>query len=100
MRSFSPTGLPPDVARAECAERAAKAMVRARLDMDTIDVSAVDPGPLGHSYIGDSPSVLDDVAKLVDGGARAGVRLGNPVTGPLGAYWRIAAAVAPSGGTH
>jgi esterase/lipase superfamily enzyme len=68
--------------------------------MDTIDVSAVDPGPLGHSYIGDSPSVLDDVAKLVDGGARAAARLGDPVTGPLGAYWRMAAAVVPSGGTH
>lgn len=68
--------------------------------MDTIDVSAVDPGPLGHSYIGDSPSVLDDVAKLVDDGTRAGARLGDPVTGPLGAYWRMAAAVVPAGGTH
>ena len=68
--------------------------------MDTIDVSAVDPGPLGHSYIGDSPSVLDDVAKLVGAGARAGARLGDPVTGPLGAYWRIAAAVAPPDGTR
>jgi esterase/lipase superfamily enzyme len=68
--------------------------------MDTIDVSAVDPGPLGHSYIGDSPSVLDDVAKIVDQGMRAGVRLGVPVSGPDGTYWRMAAAVVPAGGTH
>ncbi|HEY3594428.1 MAG TPA: alpha/beta hydrolase [Polyangiaceae bacterium] len=68
--------------------------------MDTIDVSAVDPGPLGHSYIGDSPSVLDDVARLVGDDLSASARLGNPVTGPLGAYWRMAAAVAPPGGTH
>jgi esterase/lipase superfamily enzyme len=66
--------------------------------METIDVSAVDPGPLGHSYIGDSPSVLDDVARLVDGGLRAAARLGDPVTGPLGAYWRMAAPV--PGGSH
>jgi esterase/lipase superfamily enzyme len=67
--------------------------------METIDVSAVDPGPLGHSYIGDSPSVLDDVAKLLDDGMRAAARLGNPVSGPLGSYWRIAS-LPPGGGTH
>jgi esterase/lipase superfamily enzyme len=67
--------------------------------METIDVSAVDPGPLGHSYIGESPSVLDDVARLVDQGERAGVRLGDPITGPLGAYWRMAS-MTPSDGTQ
>ena len=68
--------------------------------MDTIDVSAVDPGPLGHSYIGDSPSVLDDVAKVVGEGTPASARFGDPVTGPLGAYWRMTAALAPGGGSH
>ncbi len=33
--------------------------------MDTIDASAVDASFLGHSYYGDSPSVVDDIEKLV-----------------------------------
>jgi len=67
--------------------------------METVDVSAVDPGPLGHSYIGDSPSVLDDVAKLIDNGQRAAARLGNPVTGPQGSYWRMAPSTPRPGGS-
>ena len=69
------------------------------IGMETVDVSAVDPGPLGHSYIGDSPSVLDDIAKLIDNGQRAAARLGNPVTGPQGSYWRMAPSTPRPGGS-
>ena len=39
--------------------------IEIKAGMDSIDASAVDTGLIGHSYIGDSMSILDDVSPLI-----------------------------------
>jgi esterase/lipase superfamily enzyme len=39
--------------------------IEVKAGMDSIDASAVDTGFLGHSYFGDSPSVVDDLSPLI-----------------------------------
>jgi esterase/lipase superfamily enzyme len=57
--------------------------------MDSIDASAVDTGLLGHSYIGDSPSVLGDLSELIDLGIGPDKRFGLHQRGLPSKHWWI-----------
>lgn len=56
--------------------------------IETIDATAVDTSLLGHSYIGDSPSVLSDMFYLIRNSQRADQRFGlRSVDVQIGRYW-------------
>jgi len=58
--------------------------------IDTIDASKVDTSLLGHSYVGDSASVLKDLANLFAGHQRALERAGlDEVVVAQGRYWQL-----------
>lgn len=60
--------------------------------IDTIDASALDAGFVGHSYYGDSCSILSDISVLFRNGNRAVDREGKyfePVAGSHGKYWKL-----------
>jgi esterase/lipase superfamily enzyme len=57
--------------------------------MDSIDASAVDTSFLGHSYIGDSRSVLADVAALIPAGTEPIKRFGTVMAGPPSRSWWV-----------
>ena len=55
--------------------------------IDTIDASAVDTSFTGHSYFGESRSVVSDITYLLHG-ISAGLRAGmTSVKHPDGRYW-------------
>jgi esterase/lipase superfamily enzyme len=59
--------------------------------IETIDATGVDTGLLGHSYFGDSRTVLSDMFYLVREGKRASQRAGlKAVDGSDGRHWKIA----------
>lgn len=59
--------------------------------METVDATGVDTGLLGHSYFGDSRTVLSDMFYLLREGKRAAQRAGlKPVDGSNGRHWKIA----------
>ena len=59
--------------------------------MDTVDATGVDTGLLGHSYFGDSRTVLSDMFYLLREGKRAAQRAGlRAVDGSNGRHWRMA----------
>jgi esterase/lipase superfamily enzyme len=59
--------------------------------IETVDATGVDTGLLGHSYFGDSRTVLSDMFYLVLEGKRAAQRAGlRPVNGSNGRHWKIA----------
>jgi len=56
--------------------------------IETVDATLVDTSLLGHSYIGDSRSVISDMTALVLDGTRADKRSGlKLVNGSGGRYW-------------
>jgi esterase/lipase superfamily enzyme len=56
--------------------------------VDTVDVSTVDTSLLGHSYYGDSRSVLSDIFALVREGKEPGLRVGiRPAGQSPRLYW-------------
>ncbi|MEB2647755.1 alpha/beta hydrolase [Pseudomonas canadensis] len=60
--------------------------------IDTIDASGLDAGFVGHSYYGDSCSVITDISDLFDSGRRAVEREGRffeAKDGSGGRYWRL-----------
>lgn len=60
--------------------------------VDTIDASGLDAGFVGHSYYGDSCSVITDISDLFDSGRRAVERESKffeVVNGSSGKYWRL-----------
>ena len=58
--------------------------------IETIDATDVSTGFLGHSYYGETRSVLNDIDILIDNGLKAGKRSGllKKITG-TGAYWKF-----------
>jgi len=58
--------------------------------IETIDATDVDTSLLGHSYIGDSPTVISDMTSLIREGLRADKRVGlSVVEKPGGRYWAV-----------
>lgn len=58
--------------------------------IETIDASLIKTDFLGHSYYGDSDSIISDIRIIFDQGARAGQREKlTPVSGTSGGYWRF-----------
>ncbi|WP_328674894.1 alpha/beta hydrolase [Streptomyces sp. NBC_00343] len=56
--------------------------------LDTIDVSALGTGLLGHSYVGDHRSILGDIHALLRHGLPVSQRFGLvPAVHPDGRYW-------------
>jgi esterase/lipase superfamily enzyme len=56
--------------------------------IETVDATHVDTSFLGHSYVGDSRSVISDMSYLIREGLRAGRRTGlRVVEGTAGRYW-------------
>lgn len=56
--------------------------------IETIDASKVDTGFLGHSYYGDTRSVLSDIFYIIRNGKRAGDRFGLVErNSQVGRYW-------------
>jgi esterase/lipase superfamily enzyme len=56
--------------------------------IETVDASLVDTSLLGHSYIGDSRTVITDMTALVLQGTRAEKRAGlRMINGSAGRYW-------------
>jgi esterase/lipase superfamily enzyme len=59
--------------------------------IETVDATGVDTSLLGHSYYGDSRSVLSDMFYLLREGKRAGQRFGlEAVDGSHGRHWKMA----------
>jgi esterase/lipase superfamily enzyme len=58
--------------------------------MDSVDASSVDTSLLGHSYIGDSRPVLEDLANLISTNRSPLNRFGvSPQGQPPGAWWKL-----------
>jgi esterase/lipase superfamily enzyme len=58
--------------------------------IETVDATKVDTSLLGHSYYGESKSVLSDLFYLLREGKRAGQRFGlKPVDGTNGRHWTL-----------
>jgi hypothetical protein len=58
--------------------------------IETIDASAVDTSVLGHSYVGDSVAVLNDLAHLFSGHQQAIQRAGlEEIVVAQGRYWQL-----------
>lgn len=65
--------------------------------VETIDATAVDTSLLGHSYIGQSGSVLTDLAGLIGRRLRPDARPGlKPVQTSTGRYWEVVPAASAS----
>jgi len=64
--------------------------------IDTVDASGVDTSFLGHSYIADNATILDDVADLLRHGRSPAERQClTPTDTPRGRYWVLSATASP-----
>ena len=58
--------------------------------IETVDVNAVDSGPLHHSYVFEDPQVKKDLFYIIKNGMRADVRAGlYGIETPAGRYWKF-----------
>jgi len=57
--------------------------------IDTIDVSALETGLLGHSYVGDNKSVLSDIFALIRNGLPPNQRFGLRASGQPPRQWWV-----------